>query len=599
MKYNYDEDGVAFYYFLLTSLLIAGVVISYLWYQDIKRRRSLRASAALAVPCDCPGCQEKKKNKTSSSSYWKPAAVFFILLSSALITSRVWDAKLSYTPYNPFEILGLSESASDKQIKKAFKMLSIRWHPDKNPDDLQAASAKFMEIQKAYKALTDETNRKNWEEYGNPDGPRGFSLGIALPAWLIQSAASRTLVLLLYALLFGLLLPWIVYRGWNYSRRYTRDSISHASMTLFFKELRETMTGRRILEIISMSPDFSDLSSNDPVLTEGVPSCLKTDLSRRVYGLLWCHLNRIPLENEKDKAEQRIVILKTMQLLLGMLHVANTRDWFQCARALMTACLCLVQAVWSDPQPLLQLPWVTSEMLRGKKLPRNIPAFLELPEKERRSLLAALDDAQYDNLLAVARGTPQLVIQGVHFKVLGQDSIHPGNIVTCLIRLKLRKGTSGEAKEEANLIEETLEQFEWDEDGQMVEKKAASSPDDLLTNPNPPVHAPYFPVDKRPSWWVCLCSVSGRDAICPPKRIHDLTDTKTVTLQFPAPRDTGLMQLAVLVKSDSILGADLDMRCNFRVTDAPRNQEPEERWVLTDESDSGKANPFMQDDEDE
>lgn len=42
-------------------------------------------------------------------------------------------------------------------------------HPDKGGDEV-----KFNELTKAYKALTDEETRKNWEDYGNPDGPGGI-----------------------------------------------------------------------------------------------------------------------------------------------------------------------------------------------------------------------------------------------------------------------------------------------------------------------------------------------------------------------------------------------------------------------------------------
>ena len=41
----------------------------------------------------------------------------------------------------------------------------------KNENDKEAANLKFVEINKAYKTLTDEKARKNWEDYGNPDGP--------------------------------------------------------------------------------------------------------------------------------------------------------------------------------------------------------------------------------------------------------------------------------------------------------------------------------------------------------------------------------------------------------------------------------------------
>ena len=57
----------------------------------------------------------------------------------------------------------------------------------------------FVKITKAYAALTDETARKNWEQYGNPDGPGATSFGIALPSWIVEKENS-IFVLGLYAL---------------------------------------------------------------------------------------------------------------------------------------------------------------------------------------------------------------------------------------------------------------------------------------------------------------------------------------------------------------------------------------------------------------
>ena len=48
-------------------------------------------------------------------------------------------------------------------------------HPDLNPDDPDA-DTKFGNINRAYKALTDEVSKENWLKYGNPDGPQPMSV---------------------------------------------------------------------------------------------------------------------------------------------------------------------------------------------------------------------------------------------------------------------------------------------------------------------------------------------------------------------------------------------------------------------------------------
>lgn len=58
-------------------------------------------------------------------------------------------------------------------------------------------------------ALTDDESRRNWEKYGNPDGPGAMSFGIALPSWIVEKENS-VWVLGLYALVFMVALPIVV-----------------------------------------------------------------------------------------------------------------------------------------------------------------------------------------------------------------------------------------------------------------------------------------------------------------------------------------------------------------------------------------------------
>lgn len=60
-------------------------------------------------------------------------------------------------------------------------------------------------------SLTDPETRKNWEEYGNPDGPVSRSYGIALPSWLVQRE-NKAVILLFYGILFMVVLPVSVVR---------------------------------------------------------------------------------------------------------------------------------------------------------------------------------------------------------------------------------------------------------------------------------------------------------------------------------------------------------------------------------------------------
>lgn len=65
--------------------------------------------------------------------------------------------KLTY-----YDILGVQLSASDDEIKKAFKKLAVKYHPDKNPGD-STAEKKFVELNEAYETLSDQSKRKKYD----------------------------------------------------------------------------------------------------------------------------------------------------------------------------------------------------------------------------------------------------------------------------------------------------------------------------------------------------------------------------------------------------------------------------------------------------
>lgn len=71
-----------------------------------------------------------------------------------------------------YEILGVPKTASVEEIKKAFKRLALKYHPDKNPDNRKEAEEKFKEIAAAYEILSDPDTRRRYDQHGH-EGIRG------------------------------------------------------------------------------------------------------------------------------------------------------------------------------------------------------------------------------------------------------------------------------------------------------------------------------------------------------------------------------------------------------------------------------------------
>lgn len=83
-----------------------------------------------------------------------------------------------------YNVLKVNRNATDDDLKKAYRRLAMKWHPDKNPTNKKDAEAKFKQISEAYEVLSDPQKKAIYDQYGEeglkdmpPSGSSGFPFG--------------------------------------------------------------------------------------------------------------------------------------------------------------------------------------------------------------------------------------------------------------------------------------------------------------------------------------------------------------------------------------------------------------------------------------
>lgn len=209
--------------------------------------------------CQCPGCLKKRVIIANAEPYrfLRELLVKLVIIlgwaALGYLTYRVSQFDYEMSNFDPYEIMGLDTSASSAEIKRAYRRLSLQLHPDKETGDEKA----FMKLSKAYQALTDDEARKNWEKYGNPDGPGAMSFGIALPSWIVEKENS-VWVLGLYALVFMVALPVAVGTWWYRSIRFSGDKVllDTTQLYLYFFHKTPQMAMKRVIMILAASLEY-------------------------------------------------------------------------------------------------------------------------------------------------------------------------------------------------------------------------------------------------------------------------------------------------------------------------------------------------------
>ncbi|WEW54831.1 secretory subunit [Emydomyces testavorans] len=629
--YNYDEQGQFFPFFILT---LTGLVTLPLTYTLLRPTKDLETSAPRIQSDFKPqhadliqGQKQKLLRKerrikriiTVVVGYATMAYMIYLIIVTQRTIPEIWD---------PYDILGVSRSADERAISRHFKRLSMKYHPDKiRPDPaknetLEMLNDRFVELTKAYKALTDEEIRNNYLQYGHPDGKQSFSIGIALPKFIVTEGNGKY-VLLVYGLVLGVLLPYIVGKWWYGSQRYTKDKVLIASAGNIFREYKPDLVDGGIVNALSSGEEFSQMLADDKahtglatvekkILTENTDGAIVAGLSvkdrealseqdnerrRKALALLWAYLGRVDLDNPTLDGEKYEVAPIALSLNNAFTSISLSFGNLQPILGSFRTSQHIIQAVPPGSSPLLQLPHFTPKVVRNiegehSKSHMSVQKYMRLPEGTRRNLTIGtglLTEQQYQTAVFVAKQIPVLEVSQAFFKVIGEKVISPSSLVQLVVRGRfVPPGYMDVPK----INEADLNDVDSDEDvgdatdrkggkskGAKAEKKEDEEIQPFLA------HAPYFARDHSPRWHIFLADLKADRMAVPPftfttfdKPIFDESgkptfNMQTLKMQFQAPPQTGSFPFTLYVVCDSYIGFDTSRDIVLEVEDLAKAEE--------------------------
>ncbi|KAI9668531.1 MAG: secretory subunit [Trizodia sp. TS-e1964] len=635
--YNYDEQGQFFPFFILT---VTGLVTLPLSYNLLKSNKDPENTAPRIQSDFRPahadlidGQRKKQKRRERKTKRIITVVVgwivmvwmVYLIIVTTRLTPQIWD---------PYDILKISRSASEKAIKAHYRKLSVKHHPDKvRPDPalnqtVESLNDYFVELTKAYKALTDEEIRNNYVQYGHPDGKQSFSIGIALPKFIVTDGNGKY-VLLVYGLLLGVLLPYVVGKWWYGTQAKTRERVLIASAGKIFREYDENTTIAGVLNALSSGEEFREILPGEkadsglgklegkifgvgesPVAVSGLTlkdqKFLESQEStrRKALGLMWAYLGRVDLEDPVLNDEKYEVAPTGLALNNAYLAIALAYGHTKPILAAFYTSQHLIQGMSPGSSPLLQLPYITPAIAKAiegsnTKNQLSVQEFMQIPDDKRRKLSCGpglLTVDQYKSAISVAKQLPALSVEKAFFKVMGERFITPSSLVQLVIKARVIPPGSTNVPEVNPTDLEDVDPDEDDLEAILGRKPAknlkAKSVDGQPASPvsEKPVqpalaHAPYFARDHSPRWHAFLAdSKQGKMAVPPftfttfDKPLFDSKGNPTYAIQtfksqFQAPPQAGRYTFAMHLVNDSYVGLDTKMEITLAVEEMARAEE--------------------------
>ncbi|GFP81023.1 Dnaj protein erdj2a [Phtheirospermum japonicum] len=469
-----EENNALFPIFILSMIALPLVPYTIL---KLFRAASKKAKSIHCVCSDCTRSGKYRKSVFNRIANVTTCGNFSLVLLWVIVGFLVYYVKnmsREIQVFEPFSILGLESGATDNEIKKAYRRLSIQYHPDKNPDP--AAHKYFVEsISKAYQALTDPISRENFEKYGHPDGRQGFQMGIALPQFLLNIDGSSGGILLLWIVGLCILLPLVLAAVYlARSAKYTGNYVKNDTLGAYFHLMKPSLAPSKVMEVFIKAAEFLEIpvrrSDDEPLhkLFMTVRSELSLDLKNikkeqtkfwkqhpalvKTELLIQAHLIRetatLSPDLERDCKRMLEFAPRLLEELIKMAIIPRTskgHGWLRPAIGVVELSQCIVQAVPLSARkagggsaegiaPFLQLPHFNDEIIKKitRKKVRTFQDFQDISTAERAELLsqvAELSPPEIQDIEKVIQLIPSLTVE-VTCGTEGEEGIQEGDVVT-------------------------------------------------------------------------------------------------------------------------------------------------------------------------
>ncbi|CAL1188235.1 DnaJ domain family protein [Candida parapsilosis] len=588
-EYNYDEEGETWPFFVLalSTFVLIPLTIKYATRLASSDPHKVNASVVGAITenadtikvLNLKSLDDYKRKQRSSKIFNKTLLVLIIGWSAVLFIGKYLTKETDMSGlFDPYTILDVSFTASEREIKSHYRKLSLKYHPDKLPRDLTEEARLKMEqeyirLTSAYKALTDEATRENFIKYGHPDGEQPTTHGIALPKFLVEGKYS-SLVVISYFALIGVLLPWIVGKWWNNVKSYTKQGLHVKTAASIVRKLADkdpakVITPDVILDHILDSEDVNVL----------LPHLSIKERKELVYN----HFNREFTDDEKREKNKTELVAILPHLIDGLIDIAL---FFRLQEAIIAAedlKKAVLQAVSPNGkyQELLQLPFVDDEIIKKQQV-KKLGKLFALEPAEAQKALGIKDYDEFKRAMSVAASIPSLRIIEAEVKVPGEETVTPnssGHISVKFLVKSPKLKSCPEIDEDRLKDEETLEYM-----------KNPFSVNDLAPK-LPFAFTPYFPQPVRCSW-TCYIIAQRENKLVENSKAYalenidlsnlNLTQEEWIngekvtvgTFKIPLPAasgNVGKYYYRLIMKNNAYYGSDVDVPVDLEVV--PPSQE--------------------------